>query len=186
MPVLTLPTGDSGTNSATQPTDEGATVALHEILIDEDYGLPILEKVDDASQALPNITGTGMGNRSRTYWQPPMDRYFIDLMLDQVQKGNKVDGVFSKQAWMEMIASFNSKFGFDYGMDILKNRYKTLRRQYNVIKNLLNLDGFTWDDARQMVIADDYVWQDYIKVCMGSTMSFSATWNQTHPNVSQN
>ncbi|XP_065633538.1 L10-interacting MYB domain-containing protein isoform X2 [Quercus suber] len=158
-----LPTGENGTN--TQPTDvsEGAVDALHEILIDEDYEISISEKVDAAPQALPDVTGTTMGSRSRTYWQPPMDRYFVDLMLDHVQKGNRVDGVFSKQAWMEMIASFNAKFGFNYGMDILKNRYKTLRRQYNVLKNLLDLDGFAWDDTRQMVIADDYIWQDYIK-----------------------
>lgn len=164
MPELALLTGENGTN--TQPTDvsEGVVDALHEILIDEDYEISISEKVDDAPQALPDVTGTTMGSRSRTYWQPPMDRYFIDLMLDHVQKGNRVDGVFSKQAWMEMIASFNAKFGFNYGMDILKNRYKTLRRQYNVLKNLLDLDGFAWDDTRQMVIADDYIWQDYIKV----------------------
>lgn len=163
VPELALPTGENGTN--TQPTDvsEGAVDALHEILIDEDYEISISEKVDAAPQALPDVTGTTMGSRSRTYWQPPMDRYFVDLMLDHVQKGNRVDGVFSKQAWMEMIASFNAKFGFNYGMDILKNRYKTLRRQYNVLKNLLDLDGFAWDDTRQMVIADDYIWQDYIK-----------------------
>ena len=166
MPELALPKGENGTN--TQPTDvsEGAVDALHEILIDEDYEISISEKIEGAPQALPDVTGTTMGSRSRTYWQPPMDRYFIDIMLDHVQKGNRVDGVFSKQAWMEMIASFNAKFGFNYGMDILKNRYKTLRRQYNVLKNLLDLDGFTWDDTRQMVIADDYIWQDYIKVCV--------------------
>lgn len=174
MPELILPTSENGTNSATQPMDanEVVAVALPEILIDEDYGISISEKVDDDPLPLPNISGTTMGSRSRTYWQPPMDRYFIDLMLEQVQKGNRVDGVFSKQAWMEMIASFNTKFGFDYGMDILKNRYKTLRRQYNVIKNLLELDGFAWDDTRQMVIADDYVWQDYIKVIICSHMAF--------------
>lgn len=155
VPELLLPTSENGTNSTTQPTDVG------EILIDEYFGISISEKADE--QALPNVTGTTLGNRSRTYWQPPMDRYFIDLMLEQVQKGNRVDGVFTKQAWMEMIVSFNSEFGFNYGMEILKNRYKTLRRQYNVIKNLLDLDGFAWDDTRQMVIADDYVWQDYIK-----------------------
>lgn len=160
---LSLPTGENEMKSATQTTDvsEGTAVALHDILIDEDYSISISEKADE--QALPNVTGTTLGSRSRTYWQPPMDRYFVDLMLEQVQNGNRVDGVFSKQAWMEMIASFNAKFGFNYGMDILKNRYKTLKRQYNVIKNILDLDGFAWDDTRQMVVADDYVWQDYIK-----------------------
>ncbi|XVF72687.1 hypothetical protein PTKIN_Ptkin12aG0140100 [Pterospermum kingtungense] len=31
------------------------------------------------------------------------------------------------------------------------------------MKNLLELDGFAWDDACQMVTADDGVWQEYIK-----------------------
>lgn len=101
-----------------------------------------------------------------------MDRYFIDLMLEQVHKGNQVDGLFLKQAWMEMIASFNAKFGFSYEAEILKNRYKTLRRQFNVIKNLLDTEGFSWDDSRQMVTADDYIWQDYIKV-----YHVSMSWN---------
>ncbi|KAI7980554.1 L10-interacting MYB domain-containing protein [Camellia lanceoleosa] len=96
-------------------------------------------------------------------WQPPMDRYFIDVMLEQVQKGNQIDGLFHKQAWTEMIASFNARFGFKYDIDVLKNRYKTLKRQYNVIKNLLNLNGFFWDETRQIVTADDRVWEDYIK-----------------------
>jgi len=65
-------------------------------------------------------------------------------------------------------------------MDILKNRYKTLRRQYNVIKNLLDLDGFAWDDTRQMVIADDFVWQDYIKVRVCNSTACSETLNQAH------
>lgn len=99
-----------------------------------------------------------------------MDRYFIDLMLDQVRRGNQVDGVFVKQAWSEMIDSFNAKFGFCYEMDVLKNRYKTLRRQYNIVRNLVELEGFCWDNSRQMVVADDHVWQDYIKVTIFASL----------------
>ncbi|KAL3827791.1 hypothetical protein ACJIZ3_016593 [Penstemon smallii] len=46
-------------------------------------------------------------------------------------KGNQVDGLFRKQAWKEMISYFSSKSGFNYEVDILKNRYKSLRRQHN-------------------------------------------------------
>ncbi|KAK4406972.1 hypothetical protein Sango_0278200 [Sesamum angolense] len=99
----------------------------------EDYGISVAKgMVDKTCTFLPNL-GASMGARTRTCWQPPMDRYFIDLML--------------ATQWI-----------------FLKNRYKTLRRQHNIIKNLLELDGFAWDEARQMVIADDRVWQNCIKV----------------------
>ncbi|KAI8574796.1 hypothetical protein RHMOL_Rhmol01G0381500 [Rhododendron molle] len=143
---------------------EGAVDALHEIMIDEDYAASMSKENENVTpQPIADSGSSKIGTRSRTYWQPPMDRYFIDLMLDEVQKGNQIDGQFHKQAWMEMLVSFNAKFGFNYDIDILKNRYKTLRRQYKVIKNILDLDGFSWDETRQMVTADDSVWQDYIK-----------------------
>lgn len=148
--------------------------AFNEFPLDEDYNISVSnimaddsgskELIDDVNQAMVNVKGRTSSSRSRTYWQPPMDRYFIDLMLENVEKGNQIDGVFRKQAWVDMITLFNAKFGFNYDVDVLKNRYKTLRRQHNVIKNLLELPGFSWDDTRQMVTADDSVWQDYIKV----------------------
>ncbi|XWS76609.1 hypothetical protein CRYUN_Cryun01aG0191400 [Craigia yunnanensis] len=159
VPETSSHLGEDKIGSATQPecANEGAEIVVYEDCIS------VPQEVKDTPEAVPNATINPLYSRSRTHWQPPMDRFFIDLMLEQVQKGNQIDGVFRKQAWIEMIASFNAKFGFNYDMDILKNRHKTLRRQYNVIKNLLELDGFAWDDARQMVTADDNVWQEYIK-----------------------
>ncbi|KHG01347.1 hypothetical protein F383_21692 [Gossypium arboreum] len=153
------------TGSAAQPEcgNKGTVEAVHEIGVGDDC-ISLPQEVEDTTEVTPNATTNPLFSHSRMYWKPPMDRFFIDLMLEQLQNGNQIDGVFCKQAWTEMIASFNAKFGFNYDVDILKNRYKTLRRQYNVIKNLLQLDGFTWDDDRQMVIADDSVWQDYIKI----------------------
>ncbi|MED6138191.1 hypothetical protein PIB30_119046 [Stylosanthes scabra] len=139
---------------------------LHDIMVDEDFGISNLEAEndDDSEQRVVKETVTPFSIRTRTYWQPPMDRYFINQMLAHIEKGNRPDGVFSRQAWMEMISTFNEKFGFEYSLEHLKNRYKTLRRQYNLIKNILDLDGFVWDEARQMITADDSAWQDCIKV----------------------
>ncbi|TYJ21214.1 hypothetical protein E1A91_A08G049800v1 [Gossypium mustelinum] len=152
------------TGSAAQPEcgNKGTVEAVHEIGVGDDC-ISLPQEVEDTTEVTPNATTNPLFSHSRMYWKPPMDRFFIDLMLEQLQNGNQIDGVFCKEAWTEMIASFNAKFGSNYDVDILKNRYKTLRRQYNVIKNLLQLDGFAWDDDRQMVIADDSVWQEYIK-----------------------
>lgn len=116
----------------------------------------------------------GLGDRSgsdrlRTIWTPEMDRYFIDLMLEQINKGNKFnDHLFSKRAWKQMTSFFNAKFNFHYEKDVLKNRYKTLRNLYKAVKKLLDQKGFSWDERRQMVTADNNVWDEYIKVLYNS------------------
>ncbi|KAL0876774.1 hypothetical protein Bca101_026479 [Brassica carinata] len=119
---------------------------------------------DEGDNRIFESTTKGSGiSRCRTTWHPPMDRYFISLMLDQARSGNQIEGAFRKQAWTEMVKLFNAKFESSFTVDVLKNRYKTLRRQYNAIKSLLGSDGFGWDDERHMVIADDNIWQGYIK-----------------------
>ncbi|XP_024981143.1 L10-interacting MYB domain-containing protein isoform X1 [Cynara cardunculus var. scolymus] len=156
--------GDAILENETGNADEADLEALHEIMIDEDFRVSISKEfADGIPQSEEDMGLTSGRTRARTYWQPPMDRYFIDLMVDQVQKGNQIDGLFRKQAWIDMIKSFNARFGFKYDVDILKNRYKTFKRQYNTIKKLLESEGFFWDDLRQMVIADDRAWQDYIE-----------------------
>jgi len=104
------------------------------------------------------------GDRTRTYWTPPMDHYLIDLLLEQVHRGNKLGQTFITQAWIDMVTSFNAKFNSHHDKDVLKNRYKHLKRQYNDVKILLQLSGFSWDETREMVTADDHVWDAYTKV----------------------
>lgn len=108
-------------------------------------------------------------DRLRTVWTPEMDRYFIDLMLEQVSRGNRIDdNLFSKRAWKHMVTMFNSKFKSHYEKDILKNRHKSLRNLYRAVRNLLDQSGFYWDETRQMVTAENNAWDEYIKVSTNS------------------
>lgn len=101
--------------------------------------------------------------RPRTDWTASMDQFFIELLLDQLGRGNTVDNAFNKKAWTDMLAMFNAKFGSQYGKRILKNRFKKLLKCYCDITNLLK-QGFSWNEQQQMVSADDDVWDAYIKV----------------------
>ncbi|KAI5354043.1 hypothetical protein L3X38_006938 [Prunus dulcis] len=92
-----------------------------------------------------------------------MDRYLIDLLLDQVHRGNKLGQTFITRAWIDMVTSFNARFRSHHDKDVLKNRYKHLRRQYNDIKSLLEHGGFLWDESREMIAAEDNVWDGYVK-----------------------
>lgn len=93
-----------------------------------------------------------------------MDRFLIDLLLDQVHRGNKLGQTFICQAWIDMVTSFNVQFRSCHDKDVLKNRYKHLKRQYNDIKILLEHNEFSWDETREMITAEDYVWDAYTKV----------------------
>ena len=104
--------------------------------------------------------------RSRTHWTPLLERYFIDLMLEHLQRGNRVGHTFNKQAWTDMLTSFNDNFGSQYDKDVLKTRYTNLWKQFNDVKSLLSHFGFSWDASRQMVVAaadDDSVCDAYLK-----------------------
>ena len=50
------------------------------------------------------------------------------------------------------------EFKAQYDKDQLKNRYRYLKKQFNVVSNILQPSGFSWDDSREMVDAEDQVW----------------------------
>ena len=85
-----------------------------------------------------------------------MDRYLIELLQDQVLRGNKIGHGFVAKAWIEMVRLFNAKFGSHHDKDGLRNRYRHLRG--------LDQSGFSWDETGEMVSAEDYVWDSYTKV----------------------
>eukprot|EP00256_Glycine_max_P056339 XP_014623838.1 L10-interacting MYB domain-containing protein isoform X1 [Glycine max] len=102
-------------------------------------------------------------DKLRANWTPSQDRYFLQLLLSHVHKGNKTGKVFSRQAWVNMIEQFNTKFGFKYDVEVLKNRHKRFRKQYNDMKMIVGQKGFRWDGTQNMIVADDKAWDECIK-----------------------
>ncbi|KAE9612406.1 putative Myb/SANT-like domain-containing protein [Lupinus albus] len=116
------------------------------------------------SKGLDDQTPPVVINQNKIDWSPMMDQYFVELMLDQVCKGNKVGRTFKRKTWADMSESFNDRFGCYYGKVVLKNRFNVLRKHYSSINALLAKEGFSWDKKEQKVVADDELWQNCIRV----------------------
>lgn len=95
-----------------------------------------------------------------------MDECFIELMLEQ-HKGNKIVHGYDDQIWTAITTSFNERCKLQYEYRDLQDRYAYFMKQFNEVKCLINQNGFSWDDACQMVVADDEAWEaiNRVRIC---------------------
>ena len=64
----------------------------------------------------------------------------------------------------------------------IESRIRLLKREWSIVYDMLNgqnNSGFGWDEHRQLVVAEDAVWESYVKVkCISSIyLFFYKTYN---------
>ncbi|KAL7231279.1 hypothetical protein ACSBR2_009528 [Camellia fascicularis] len=101
--------------------------------------------------------------QSRAKWTAPLTKILVDLMVDQIHKGNRQNHSFGKKAWKCTSDDFHKKTGLKWDKEQLKNRYAVLRRQYSIVKLLLDQSDFKWDETTGTIMAEDEVWDKFIK-----------------------
>lgn len=101
----------------------------------------------------------------RAKWTASLTKILAELMVDQVRQGNRQNNSFGKKAWKYMCDEFFKKTGLKWDKEQLKNRYAVLRRQYVIVKSLLDQSDFSWDDNTGIITATDEAWDNYTKVC---------------------
>ncbi|GJU13861.1 Myb/SANT-like domain-containing protein [Tanacetum coccineum] len=103
---------------------------------------------------------------NKLVWTHQMDDAFIEAMLKEKENGNKLDGSFTSQAYMNMVEELSKSLKLEIKKVHLKNRLKTLKAhfsQYNDIFRGASLSGFSWDPTTKLMNAEDEVWEALIK-----------------------
>lgn len=98
-------------------------------------------------------------------WTEEMDCCLGKVLVEQVKMGYKIDNILQREAYNTAATVLNENFGPDLTKDHIRNRLRTWKKHYGVLKELLSHPGFRWDEKWKMIIANDSVWNDFIKVC---------------------
>ncbi|KAL2348632.1 hypothetical protein Fmac_002632 [Flemingia macrophylla] len=106
---------------------------------------------------------TQQQEQSRARWTTSLTKILAQLMVEQVHKGNIHNNLFNKKAWKYICDEFYSKTGLKWDKEQLKNRYSVLRRQYAIVKSILDQSDFRWDEATGSITANDEIWAEYIR-----------------------
>ncbi|XP_052110773.1 uncharacterized protein At2g29880-like [Arachis duranensis] len=97
-------------------------------------------------------------------WTEEMDVAFLDALIEECSKGNRVEGTFTTTAYDNVLATLKASFGNHLRKDNLKNRLKTLKDHFGVCYDLFhNLSGFSWNPETKLFTAESEVWADLIK-----------------------
>ncbi|XP_028806702.1 L10-interacting MYB domain-containing protein [Neltuma alba] len=96
--------------------------------------------------------------RSRTRWTASLDKIFADLVVKQIQLGNRPNNVFDKKTWNHIRDEFNRQTDLNFNnnqlrkhLDVLRTRFHNLKSAYDQNNDFVMNDscciGFElWED----------------------------------------
>lgn len=101
----------------------------------------------------------------RAKWTPSLTTILVELLVKEVHKGNRQNNSFNKKAWTSMCDGFYKESGLNWDKEQLKNKLAVLKRQYALVKCLLDQkEVFTLDESTGAIVGNNDAWDEYIRV----------------------
>ncbi|KAF4390872.1 hypothetical protein F8388_005685 [Cannabis sativa] len=115
------------------------------------------------------ITGTDsevviIDNSEAFVWPEKHEEIFIELMEEEVLKGNRNTKTFTKQSWKRIKEELYAQAKRSYTDTQLRNKYNLLRQKYKDFKFLMKETGVGFSVVTGQLTAPDEVWDRLIRV----------------------
>ncbi|KAL6995827.1 hypothetical protein U1Q18_005962, partial [Sarracenia purpurea var. burkii] len=85
--------------------------------------------------------------RLRTRWTASLDKIFADLVVEQIQQGNRPNNVFDKKTWNLIRDEFNKRTDLNFNNNQLRKHLDVLRTRYYNVKSSFDQNDFVMDDS---------------------------------------
>ena len=98
-------------------------------------------------------------------WSPHVEQIFIDIMVDEQQKGNMEHGVFKAKTWLSITKTLNEQTGKSFLPKQVKDKHNRLRQKQRKWGQLLRHIELGWDETTQIATASEEVRANVVTVC---------------------
>lgn len=104
--------------------------------------------------------------RNSLRWTREMDHCLRRVVMQHVILGDKgvVDNKFSPLVYDGAISDLRECLALELTKEQVEDCFNSWKREYGLIRDLLDQGDFEWDDHRKMLLAKDSVWDASIEV----------------------
>lgn len=114
------------------------------------------------AQVIPNQNNPGQGTKNRAPWTDGQTEMLVVMMKEYVDASQyRGQNGWTKEIWNFMAARLNEQFtGADFTVKQVKYRAQRLKREYAIVKSILDRSGFGWDPEKKMPKSIDNKWDE--------------------------
>lgn len=97
-------------------------------------------------------------------WPPPVEKHFIDVLVEEEVRGNMPQGQYKKGLWGSIQHEFNLCANKNYQKNQLRQKYQRLKVRHWVFFEFIGCSGMRWNPVEKTVVGSDEAWAHAIVV----------------------
>ncbi|KAL2506028.1 L10-interacting MYB domain-containing protein [Abeliophyllum distichum] len=101
--------------------------------------------------------------RRSTKWDDDTHQIFVNCCELLIAQGYRQGKCFTKTRWQQLVSMFNTEAGKDWNRVQLKNHWFSMRREYQLLHELLRCTGIEYDHQTNTIVAADWWWNRKIQ-----------------------
>ncbi|KGN66565.1 hypothetical protein Csa_007513 [Cucumis sativus] len=124
------------------------------------YNMEVLDFPVVVNDGKTGCEGNSLG------WTSEMDHCLRRVLKQHVIPGNKgmLDNKLNPVVYDAAILNLREMFALELTKDQVEDRFKSWKREYGLLRDLLDQGDFEWDDQQKMLVAKDSVWDVSIEI----------------------
>ena len=108
-------------------------------------------------------------------WTDEREKFYLDLIIQGIVAGLRSRGHFKHQFWNDCIAKFKIETHPIPLLQQLNAKRNTLLARWKCFHRLLNLSGWNFNEATQMITTNELAWEEQYAI------DKQVSWFKTHP-----